>query len=471
MPTFYEQYHMASAKIDGLIELTPTPTDTSREAIRQRASYRMDRLQAFLTRLGNPHQGLPVVHVGGTSGKGSTSTTIAAMLTAAGHRTGLHTSPYLQSPLEKLQINGQLCSAERFVELVDSFFAEHDRWLAEGREPLTYGEAWAVLTWLFFRAEQCDVAVVEVGAGGRFDLTNILSPTLAVITSVGIDHTATLGTTVEQIAWHKAGIIKATAPALSAVADPVAGRIMAEEANTVGTVLIQLAMDREIADVQTTPEGTTWREVVTGQTHRMRMCGSFQALNGQTAVRAARLLRELGVAIPDEAITTGLLQARIPGRAEYMPASIPTLFDGAHNPQKIGALVKDLPSLLPRRGEGRRICITGLLNAKDGSDIIQKVVGDVDVLIATSPQVFGKDAKASSAIQALAAEAGFRGAVYADPAPRDALERALSLAQADDVLLVTGSLYLVGNVRGRFYSEEAIVAERSSWPEGAGAQG
>lgn len=469
MTTTFERYHEAAARLDALIEMTPTPTDSSREAVRERAGYRMGRLLRFLERLGNPHLGRPLVHIGGTSGKGSTSTTLSAILTAAGYRTGLHTSPYLQTPLEKLQVDGKLVAAEVFITLVAEFFAAHDRWVTDGEEPLTYGEAWNALTWLFFRHEQVDIGVVEVGAGGRYDLTNILTPVLSIITSVGIDHTNTLGPTIRDIAWHKAGIIKRGIPALTTVPDPVARQIVIDEAAQQGSPLTVVDLDTTITGVTTAPEGTSWREVATGAGHRMRMCGTFQARNGQAAIEAARLLRQGGFAIPDEAIGRGLRLARIPGRAERVNAEVPVLLDGAHNPEKLAALATDVPALLPRPDGARRIGVVGLLDAKKGEDMIRSVVPVIDVLVATSPQVYAKESKTADAIATLARDAGFAGEVVIEPNPREALAKARARAAASrgDSLLVTGSLYLVGNIRESWYSEEAIVAGRSPWPDEA----
>lgn len=466
MTTLFERYHAASSRMDRLIEMTPSPTDSSREAVQERAVERMGRLLRFLERLGNPHRGYPIVHIGGTSGKGSTSTTLTSILNEAGYRTGLHTSPYLQTPLEKLQVEGRLASANAFVEIVETFFAEHDRWLEDGEEALTYGEGWSVLTWLFFRREKVEVAVVEVGAGGRFDLTNILEPALSIITSVGFDHTQTLGNTIEQIAWHKAGIIKPGVPALSAVPNPVAQAIVEAEAREVGSPLARLEFTTDIGAVSTGPEGTTWTDTRSGERHQMRMCGTFQARNGQTAVDGARILREAGLSIPDDAIERGLLRSRIPGRAEFVSAPVPVLLDGAHNPEKLSALAEDIPALLPSIEGGRRITVVGLLDAKKGDEMLRALVPVVDALVVTSPQVLGKEAKAAATLESLAEDAGFGGEIAIEPDPTMAVERALSMAREDrDQIVVTGSLYLVGNVRERWYPEREIVEQRTPWPE------
>lgn len=465
MTPVYQRYHAAAARLDALIDMTPTPTDSSRQAVTARANMRMQRLRDFLARIGNPHIGRPVIHVGGTSGKGSTSTVIAAVLSAAGYRTGLHTSPYLQTPAEKLQVDGRLISPNAYTDLVDEFFRAHDAWMEDGHPPLTYGEAFNVLMWMYFGAEDVDVAVVEVGAGGRFDLTNILEPTLCVITSVGIDHTATLGGTIADIAWHKAGIIKPGVPVISGVPNVEAQAIIRAEAREKDAPLLQIDLDQVIGHVSTDASGTRWLEASTGTIHTMRMAGSFQARNGQLAISAMRTLRDYGFAISDQAIATGLMQARIPGRAESISDIVPVILDGAHNAEKVAAFVADVPALLSHPG-GRRIVVAGLLEAKQGDAMIESLVPVTDILIATSPQVLAKHAMVTSEIEDYAHQAGFTGDVHLQPDPMEAINLALEIATpGDDAVIVTGSLYLVGNIRERWYPESVILETRSSWAE------
>lgn len=468
MTTIIERYHAATARLDALIEATPPPHDTSRVAVQQRANVRMTRLHRFLERLGDPHRGYPIIHVGGTSGKGSTSTAIAAILTAAGHVTGLHTSPYLQTPAEKLQSNGMLIAAETYVSLVDRVLAEHDQWLADGEPLLTYGEIWFALTALFFKSTAVDVAVLEVGAGGRFDLTNVVTPAVSVITSVGIDHTNTLGNTIEDIAWHKAGIIKPGVPAITAVTNPVALGIIAEEARQQDAPLRTLDPDTAIAGVATGTAGTSWTNVDSGRGYRTGLRGRFQARNGATAIAAVRLLASAGVPVPEAAIQAGLAAARIPGRAELIDDAVPILLDGAHNPEKIEALCADLEHLIPVGADGRRVAVLGVLEAKQAADMIRALVPSVDVLVATSPRVLAKEVKLASSLADHARREGFEGAIEIEPDPILAVDRAFEIADParGDAILVTGSLYLVGNVRGRWFREDDIVIARTSWPDG-----
>jgi dihydrofolate synthase/folylpolyglutamate synthase len=461
------RFHEATARIEALIETTPTATDSSREAVQARAVFRAARLKRFLQRLGNPHQGYPIVHVGGTSGKGSTSTAIAAILTSAGFTTGLHTSPYLQTPTEKLQVNGQLISSDMYIGLCDQLMEAHAAWLDEGEEALTYGEAWIALTMLFFRESAVDMAVLEVGAGGRFDLTNIVDPAVAVITSVGIDHTATLGTTIPEIAWHKAGIIKSGIQAVTGVTNPEALQIIRDEAMQVGAPLTVLDPDISATNVTTDRQGTTWTDGITGVTHHTALRGSFQARNGALALAAVQALRDQGFHIPDEAVERGLQSARIPGRVEIIEEQgCLVMLDGAHNAEKVAALAEDVPSLLPIGERGKRIGVLGVLEAKQAQDMVGSIVPVLDVLVVTSPQVTAKEGRSAADMADVVREAGFHGPVHIVPEPDAAIGRALELAgSGGDAVLVTGSLYLVGNVRERWYRTDDVIRARSSWPE------
>lgn len=466
MTSPFDRYVAASARLDALIDRTPHPTDSSRDAVRERATFRMGRLRRFLDFLGNPHHTYPIVHIGGTSGKGSTSTTLAAMLREAGYHTGLHTSPYLQSATEKLQLNGDLISVDAFVELTDRVLTAHERWIGADGEPLTYGEVWVALSLQFFHDAHVDIAVLEVGAGGRFDLTNIVDPVLSVITSVSIDHTQTLGPTIADIAWHKAGIIKPGVPVVTAVSDPVALAIIREEAHAQGAALTELNLDRDIVVTAMDMMQTTWRETASDDEFTIQMSGRFQAGNGATAVAAARALEASGVSVPIAAIHAGLATTRIPGRGEVVEDVVPVLLDGAHNPEKIAALARDLDVLMPRTGNGKRIALIGALLAKQAEAMIRPLLQGFDVLVTTSPRVFAKESRAAESLADEARNLGFTGDIHTEADPKAALQLALALADParGDRLLVTGSLYLIGNVREHWYPINAILTLGSPWP-------
>jgi dihydrofolate synthase/folylpolyglutamate synthase len=462
--TILKRYREAVTRTDALIDPSPTLGKTPAD-VRARAEVRMARLLSFLARLGNPHDRYPIVHVGGTSGKGSTSTAIAAILTAAGYRTGLHTSPFLQVATEKLAIDGRLIAGDVFADLVDDVLAAAATW--DGAPPgrLTYGEVWFALLATFFARERVDVAVIEVGAGGRFDLTNVVHPAVSVITSVGIDHTETLGATIPEIAWHKAGIIKAGVPAVTAVTDPAALAPILDEARLADAPLV-----RPIAGVDFCPmvfgDGAAGVRLASGEEFRLGMSGRYQATNAALAIEAVRALAPYGFAAPDDAVATGLAQARLPGRFETVQEAPRVVLDGAHNLQKIEALMDDLPAILPRPAGGRLIVVLGVLEAKDHAHIAARVAADADELVLTRPRVLAKAGASPAALAEDARRAGFAGPVQLVDDPIAAIETALTRVDAarGDAVLVTGSLYLVGNVRGRWYPENAIILQRTPWP-------
>ena len=464
------RYQAALRATDGLIEAAYAPGGTSHAEIRSRAEHRMGRVRSLLADLGNPYEGIPVVHIGGTSGKGSTSVLLGAILAAAGLRTGLHTSPYLQVATEKLQLNGRLIAADRFAAIVDEVMAAAGHWSRRHGERLTYGEIWIGIVGLFYRSEQVDIAVLEVGAGGRFDLTNVVSPVLSVVTSVGLDHLLTLGGTIEEIAWHKAGIIKPGAPLVTAVADPRALPAMYDEAAKTGSPVIRVIQDETFAIQSSSADGVCWHELGPGgQQFQTRMPGRFQAINAATAVAAARELAALGFPISDQAITDGIREGRIQGRAEYVQHEPLVLLDGAHNPQKIAALAADLPVLLPVSDGGERIAVLGMLDAKSHVEAVDALIPHLGTMVITSPHVLAKEGFAAHDLADLARQRGFTGRLAIEPEPRRAVEQALTLARPNDAVVVTGSLYLLGNVRGQWQPDDEIVLAQTPWPRSESA--
>jgi dihydrofolate synthase/folylpolyglutamate synthase len=455
--TALRRYREAVARTDALIDPAPTHGKSPAE-IRARAEMRLARLRSFLAELGDPQERYPIVHVGGTSGKGSTSTAIAAILSAAGYRTGLHTSPFLQVATEKLAIDGRLIAGDRFGELVDEVLATGER--------LTYGEVWVALVATYFAQEKVDVAVIEVGAGGRFDLTNVVQPAVSVITSIGIDHTETLGKTIPEIAWHKAGIIKAGAPAITAVADPEALAPILEEARAVGTSVIRPVAGADFVPVSFA-DGEAGIRLASGEEFQLGMSGRYQATNAALAIEAVRALA--GFEVPERAIAAGLAEARLPGRFETVREAPRVVLDGAHNGQKIGALMEDLPELLQRPEGAKLIVVLGVLEAKDHARIVEGVIGQADEVVVTRPRVLAKPGAEPEKIAAEARRAGFEGPMIVVEEPGEAVEAVeVAIGRADvgrgDVVLVTGSLYLVGNVRGRWYPDEEMVVQRTAWP-------
>ena len=462
------RFHDAVRRTDALIERGQPPVGKSQAEIRARAEQRLANVRSLLADLGDPHRAYPVVHIGGTSGKGSTSVFLAEILRRAGLRTGLHLSPYLQSPTEKLQIDGRLIAPGEFADLVDDILEVGASWSRRTGLALTYGEIWIALVCTHLARRRVDVAVIEVGAGGRYDLTNVVDPALSVITSVGLDHQVTLGDTIPEIAWHKAGIIKPGRPALTAVLDPAALPVIEAEARATGSRLGRVLPGITYEVLAADATSVRWRELpipVAGpHGYVTTMPGRFQAVNAATAVAAARTLSGLGLPVSSMALADGVRHARIPGRAELVQREPRVLLDGAHNPQKVSALAQDLPDLLPLAPGGRRIVVLGMLDAKSPAEAIDALIPHAGALIVTAPRVLAKPPHEATVLATMAAERGFSGPIIVEPDPRAAVDQAIAMAGPNDAVVVTGTHYLVGNVRGIWQPDDEVTLAQTPWP-------
>lgn len=438
-------YQHASHALLALIrgEHAASRTPEERQA---RAGAKLARTRRLLAALGNPHMRFSSVHVTGTSGKGSTSAAIAAVLNAAGYRAGLRTSPYLQVMTEKLQIGPSLIDAPSFARVVD-------RVLKVGREifptfepgqRLGYAEVWTAASFLWFAERGVDIAVVEVGAGGRFDATNVLTPLVSVITSVGLDHVVSLGPTLADIAWHKAGIIKNGSPVVVGELPDAAERVVTEIARAMGSDILRptLSIPNQFPDMP-----------------------DFHKRNSAIATATVSALRGSGFAVSEEAVLAGLTAPWLPGRLERMPTSSrPDVWiDGAHNPDKIDALVREWPSISVN---GRSlVVVVGLLGSKDASAILARLTAGARAIVATAPQVHGKRSHPAEDLAWAVRALGFKGPTVVEPEPSAALRHAIAIAtELDGDVLATGSLYLAGELRRLWYPNDDVVLARTPWP-------
>lgn len=447
----FAAYERALAALHGLIRGERAQRDSVGDR-RARAETRLHRTRVLLERLGNPQHRYATVHVTGTSGKGSTSALIAAILHAAGYRVGLRTSPYLQVATEKLQIGHALIDAEALERVSTLTISE-----ARARMPelgsnwhFTYAEAWSVLSYQWFAERNVDIAVIEVGAGGRFDTTNAISPVVSVVTSVGLDHLLSLGPTLADIAWHKAGIIKPGGIAVLGALSAETKQIIAREAHQAGAPIIH-ATNTTIGD------------------HRLTMPGGFQRTNSQIATAAVVALRQQGFVIPEAAIAAGMAAARLPGRLEQMPddGQSPVWLDGAHNADKIAALSHEVGALSPS-GE-LPVIVLGILGAKDASAIAAGIANAASELVITQPEVLGKRPLKAETLAATAVACGYTGRLHVEPDPLKAVAIARQrAAQRTAPVLVTGSMYLVGQVRSTWFADRDVVHQRTPWPKPPG---
>jgi dihydrofolate synthase / folylpolyglutamate synthase len=413
------------------------------EMVSRRTSYKLDRIRALLRELGDPHRAYRTIHVGGTSGKGSTATMIAAALHAAGNRTGLHTKPHLHAMIERARIDGVPIPRERFSALLDEMLPAIQRAAAEYGRP-TYYETLLALSFKYFADERVDAAVIEVGLGGRYDGTNVILPVVAAITSVGYDHTDVLGSTLDEIALEKAGIAKPGVPLVLAPMPPPALAAIERYAVEVGARIVRVSeivrVERERAEDR---GGQTLAVLTPRGSYRLRLAveGTFQRTNAATAIAVLEQLADDLRPSPDE-IATALGDIAIPGRMELVWASPPVVFDIAHNAEKAESLVASLRESFPNR---RVHYVVAIGESKDARKIIETLGTVASTFTFTSFSARGRVAIRPQRLATIAQSLGGWGRAITDPV--EALTVARRMAGVDDVVVVTGSTFVVARLR------------------------
>ncbi|WP_439629770.1 bifunctional folylpolyglutamate synthase/dihydrofolate synthase [Gemmata sp.] len=411
----------------------------------QPADLKLERMAALLRLLGDPHDRVRTVHVTGTKGKGSTCAMIAQVLRCAGYRVGLFTSPHLEHVEERVQVDGAPISraelAARVTELAPAV-----RELEAGSGPgISFFEIGTALGFLHFCYRRCDVAVVEVGLGGRFDSTNVCLPLVSVVTNVGLDHTAQLGNTLEEIAFQKAGIIKPRVPVVSGVTQPgprdVVRRIAAEMRAPLWEVGQHFGSDSVAR-----PGG---QEVTVSTPHRtvtslpLALLGTHQAQNAATALAALDLLRASGMPVSDAAVERGLATVRWPARIEPVSERPVVILDTAHNAPSAEALVRTLRDSFP--GAGQKAVVFAVSADKQYQDITRILAGYFDRFYLT--RYANPRAVPPEKLAAVLAEVAPGKAFTTHAKPADAWAAARAAAGVSDLVCVTGSVFLAGELR------------------------
>ena len=404
--------------------------------------WRLERMEEFLEQLGNPHRAFRSVHIAGTKGKGSTTAMIESILRAAGYRTGMYTSPHLHTFRERIRVAGQLIPEEDVARLV-----EHIIPALNSRPEVTVFEIITALGMCYFAERQIDIGVFEVGLGGRLDATNVLRPMVSVITSISLDHMKVLGDTVEAIAREKAGIIKPGIPAVTSPQQPEAMRVIRETCEQRKVSLKVAGQDWRWQLLGTDLSGQRLHVYRDGHESTpeyphltVPLLGEYQLENACTAIAAIEILCEAGLSIDQESVRRGLATVRWPGRLEILGQRPLVIADGAHNPYSIKRLFEALGQHLTFR---RLIVIFGANMTHTPEGLLALLLSAADALYVT--QSHHPKAASIAELQSVASALGRQ--VSAASTLSEALRQALTQARQDDLILITGSLFVVAEAK------------------------
>ena len=439
----------ALAYIEGLLTRvrTAAPGD---ERIKLR------RVEELLVRVGSPQRAVPTVLIAGTKGKGSTAAMMASILQTAGFRIGLYTKPHLVDYRERVRVDGVLITPDELAATVEALVPHIEAMAPLADGPPSYFEASVAVAFQHFARYAVDLALVEVGLGGRLDATNVAAPIVSVITPVSYDHMHVLGTTLEAIAREKAGIIRRGGVVISA---PQAPEALA--------AIIEICA-RDHADLRLVHERMRW-EPAGGSLHeqsftlrspvrdygrlRMPLIGAHQIVNAATAVAALEALSERGFVVERDAVTAGLVVLSWPARVEVVQERPYIVVDVAHNPASLVALRETLEALFPAR---RIILVFGMVATHDHHASTSLIAPLADTVVVTTPHHL-KPLPAAVLAEEVRRYVP-RVEVIEDR--EAAVDRALALAEDDDVVVVTGSFFLVGEVRELLH-RRALSATRT----------
>ncbi len=389
----------------------------------------LERIERLMTRLGDPQDATPAVHVAGTNGKGSTAAMVEAAWRAAGYRTGLYTSPHLTDWRERIQVMGRPIPPRKLA----AHLAVIEAALAEGSDPLTEFEAWTAVAFLYFRAEGVERAAVEVGLGGRLDATNVMRrPRATAIVSIGLDHVERLGGSLGSIAREKAGVAKPGVPMVVGELPEEALAVVREAPRAVGAPLFLAGRDFTYA-----AQGPNWQFSGFGRELRtmLALVGPHQAAN---AAVAAALLLTSDPDLKSESIEAGLAGVRWPGRNEQISREPEVWLDAAKNPLGTAALRRHLDEAAP--GKGIRL-VFGCLDERDPAALLAPLADRVEALLLVP--IKDERGLTGERLEAAARQVGLMGRLGTLPEAVRFLEE----TPAGQVGLATGSFYLVGPLR------------------------
>ena len=404
-----------------------------------RVKLRLEHTRELLSMLGNPESKLRFVHVAGTNGKGSVCAMVSSVLRSEGYRTGLFISPHLNRFEERISIDGRLVDEEEVVSLVEGvkpFVEEMER---KGMGP-TFFEVVTAMALSYFAEKKADIVVLEVGLGGRLDATNVVEPMVSVITNIAMDHQRLLGNSIREVAGEKAGIIK-DGSILVTGAEGEALEVIKGECVKNNSEVLLIGEDIKYEKINS---GNGWQRfrlngICEYGELSIPLLGEHQIFNAAVAVGAIEALKKRGVSVDDESVRRGLEEAKWPGRLEIVRKEPLVILDGAHNPAGVKALKRFISGGFDYE---KMILVIGISKGKDVHGIVEEISPLADIVIVTRFE--GN----STELEIIAKEFGDNGkdVILKNKIPI-AINYALDSAGRDDLVLVTGSLFTVGEAR------------------------
>ena len=404
-------------------------------------------IKELLTLLGDPQRDFASIHVTGTNGKGSTTAMTASILTSAGYKTGMFTSPHLSHVSESIKIDDMEIPLSSMEEILGLIREKTEVLVSHGTHHPTQFEVLVALAYTYFSQRDVDIAVIEVGMGGRDDATNVIDSLASIVTNISLEHTQWLGSTLEAIAETKAGILRQDTQLISAATQPSVIKTLREIADEKGSLFTFIGEDVRIIPETSSVTGQTFT-IKANQTYphlSIPLVGSHQLRNAACAIAAVEAAQRGGFKITPEAIKAGLASVRWVGRFEIVAKDPLIILDGAKDAAAVDALVETVKQNLSGR---RIITIFGVSSDKANESMIQSLSTITDQFILTEHRVLNRTAKATD-LEAIAKKTG-KPTKSITPVS-EAIEYAKTLAQKDDVILVTGSVFLIGEAREHWY--------------------
>jgi dihydrofolate synthase/folylpolyglutamate synthase len=403
--------------------------------------FGLTQVEKILNAIGNPHQEIQAIHVGGTNGKGSTAAMMSSILQKEGYRVGLYTSPHLIRFTERIKVNGKEIEEEEVATLTEWMRKEIEA--AGVFPPFTFFDFTTAMALHYFKQKVVDLAILEVGLGGRFDSTNVIDPSISIITNIAKDHEEYLGRSILKIAREKAGIIKKGRPLITAATQPHVLRLFSKVCQEKGSPYFRVGKEFRYVradDGEFDYEGLNRK---LWDVH-LNLKGFHQVINATTALGAMEVLEDLGYRVSTHAMIDGLKEVDWPGRLEMVSSSPRVILDGAHNPA--GAIV--LRESLEKEFQYQNlILLIGIMKDKDIQTMLHLLSPLADHIILTQPHT--DRATPPTLLKKALGQNGEKAEIAEDL--KEAIERGLSLTRKEDLLCITGSLYTVGEAKSYFH--------------------